>query len=300
MKVRSTTVAVGLSGARWRLADCDQANLAALREETGESELLLRCLTNRGLRSAQEIRRFLSPDFPADLFAPTRLRDMTKAIDRLRRAVRSRERIMIVTDFDVDGTTSSVILSQAIARAGGEGLVTCYIPDRFSEGYGLSRQIVERAVSEGFGIVITADIGIRSHSEARLARQSGIDLIICDHHLPDGEDVPVDAFAVLCPKGSSGEDYPNKHLAACGVSLKLAEALLANHPKSRALLSSLAKLAAIGSIADLVDLAGAENRAIVAHGLRRLGDPTPNPGLRALLRIAGVNGSPSAYDVGFK
>src|SRR5262249_3393127 len=92
----------------------------------------------------------------------------------------------------------------------------------------------------------------------------------------------------------------NKHLAACGVSLKLAEALLANHPKSRALLSSLAKLAAIGSIADLVDLAGAENRAIVAHGLRRLGDPTPNPGLRALLRIAGVNGSPSAYDVGFK
>jgi single-stranded-DNA-specific exonuclease len=300
LKINSTIVGQGLSGARWRLADSDQALLARLGQETGESELVLRCLTNRGLASSEQIRRFLAPDFPADLVAPSRLRDMVKAVDRLQRAVRSRERIMIVTDFDVDGTTSSIILSQALARIGGDGLITCYIPDRFTEGYGLSRQIVERAAAEGFGIIVTADIGIRSHSEARLAKERGIDLIICDHHLPDGEDVPADAFAVLCPKGSSGEDYPNKHLAACGVSLKLAEALLADHPRSRALLSSLAKLAAIGSIADLVDLAGTENRAIVAHGLLRLGDPTPNPGLRALLRIAGVTGSPSAYDVGFK
>src|SRR5262245_56882569 len=98
-----------------------------------------------------------------------------------------------------------------------------------------------------------------------MARELGIDLIICDHHLPDGEDVPVDAFAVLCPKGSSGTTSPNKHLAACGVSLKLADALLEGHAKHLAILASLAKLAAIGTIADMVDLSDAENRAIVTH-----------------------------------
>ena len=117
-------------------------------------------------------------------------------------------------------------------------------------------------------VIVTADIGIKSHAEARLARELGIDLIICDHHLPDGEDVPAEAFAVLCPKGSSGVDYPNKHLAACGVSLKLADALLTATPSVTPILASLAKLTAIGTIADMVDLSANENRAIVAHGLQ--------------------------------
>jgi len=290
----------GISGARWQLAVCDETALQTLRSETGEEEILLRCLLNRGLSHAEEVKKFLAPEFSADLHCPNLLRDMPQAVERLRRALGNRERILIVTDFDVDGTTSSVILSQTLKLLGGADLISCYIPNRFTEGYGLSPQIVEKAAKEGFQVIVTADIGIKSHAEARLARSLGIDLIICDHHLPDGEDVPADAFAVLCPKGSSGVGYPNKHLAACGVSLKLAQALLADHPKRDAIVASLAKLTAIGTVADMVDLSVSENRAIVTYGLRGLSQPTNNPGLRALLKLSNVGAPITPYDVGFK
>ena len=215
-----TKITRGLTGARWQLAECDESVLRTLREETGEEEIMLRCLVNRGFSHAAEIKKFLSPEFSADLHSPFMLRDMAQAVTRLRHAISQRQKILIVTDFDVDGTTSSVILSQTLKLLGGGDLIECYIPNRFTEGYGLSSLIVEKAAQEGFNLIVTADIGIKSHVEARLARERGIDLIICDHHLPDGEDVPADAYAVLCPKGSSGVGYPNKHLAACGVSLK--------------------------------------------------------------------------------
>jgi len=299
----------GLTGARWQVTNHDssspeglpgQTTLDRLQAETSENRILLRCLLNRGLSNAEEVQKFLAPQFVNHLHSPFLLRDMERAAERLRRAVRDRQRIMIVTDFDVDGTTSSVILSHTLKLLGAGDLISCYIPDRFTEGYGLSRQIVERAAADGFQIIVTADIGIKSHAEARMARELGIDLIICDHHLPDGEDIPADAFAVLCPKGSSGMDYPNKHLAACGVSLKLADALLDGHEKRGAILASLAKLTAIGTIADMVDLSASENRAIVAHGLQALNQRSNNPGLRALLKLAQVNNPITASDVGFR
>src|SRR5262245_19545318 len=293
----------GITGAHWQIADCDATRSAAIERlgaETGEDPILLRCLVNRGLSNAEEIKKFLSPEFAAHLHSPILLRDMEQAVKRLQQALDQRQRILIVTDFDVDGTTSSVILSQTLKMLGGGDLISCYIPDRFTEGYGLSTQIVEKAAAEGFRVIVTADIGIKSHAEARMARQLGIDLIICDHHLPDGEDVPAEAFAVLCPKGSSGVDYPNKHLAACGVSLKLADALLTGREKRDAILSSLAKLTAIGTIADMVDLSASENRAIVAHGLRTMNQRSNNPGLRALLKLSQVNSPVPAYDVGFR
>jgi len=290
-----------LSGTRWQLADSEPSLVQQLHHETNESLLLVRCLYNRGIKSADAIRDFLSPSFTQHRHAPNLLRDMPQAVERIRQAVNQRERLLIVTDFDVDGTTSSVILSNTLRLIGGDQeRISCYVPDRFSEGYGLSAQIVEKAVNEGVSVILTADIGIKSHAEARLARQHGIDLIICDHHLPDGEDVPADAFAVLCPKGSSGTNYPNKDLAACGVALKLADALLSDHPKREPYLASLAKLAAIGSIADMVDVSNAENRAIIKFGLTALGQPSNNPGLRALLQIAQVNDPVTTYDVGFK
>ena len=300
-----TKIKRGLTGARWHVINHDlldpvETVLDRLRSETGENGILLKCLLNRGLLKAEEVRKFLAPEFVNHLHSPYLLRDMERATERLRRAIKDRERIMIVTDFDVDGTTSSVIISQALKLIGGGDLILCYIPDRFTEGYGLSREIVERAAAEKFQIIVTADIGIKSHAEARLARELGIDLIICDHHLPDGEDVPADAFAVLCPKGSSGTDYPNKHLAACGVSLKLAEALLDGHEKRNAILISLAKLTAIGTIADMVDLSATENRAIVVHGLQALNQRSNNPGLRALLKLSQVNNPITAFDVGFR
>src|SRR6266508_3428390 len=303
-----TKITRGLTGARWHVIDYDPvarasgatAQLDRLQSETGENRILLRCLLNRGLTGAEEIRKFLAPEFIDNLHSPFLLRDMERAAERLRHAIRDRERIMIVTDFDVDGTTSSVILSHTLRLLGAGDLISCYIPDRFTEGYGLSREIVDRAAAEGFRIIVTADIGIKSHAEARMARALGVDLIICDHHLPDGEDVPAEAFAVLCPKGSSGVDYPNKSLAACGVSLKLADALLTGRENRDAILSSLAKLTAIGTIADMVDLSASENRAIVSHGLRSLNQRSNNPGLRALLKLSQVNSPVTAFDVGFR
>ncbi|HQR33448.1 MAG TPA: single-stranded-DNA-specific exonuclease RecJ [Blastocatellia bacterium] len=295
-----TKITRGISGARWHLASCDESIVRALHEETGEDRILLRCLLNRGLAQATEIKKFLAPEFLTDLHEPSLLRDMPLAVARLREAMAKRQKILIVTDFDVDGTTSSVILSQTLKLLGGGDLTECYIPNRFTEGYGLSIQIVEKAAQEGFSLIVTADIGIKSHAEARLARELGIDLIICDHHLPDGEDVPADAFAVLCPKGSSGIGYPNKHLAACGVSLKLAQALLEGTPRRDAIVSSLAKLTAIGTVADMVDLSVSENRAIVSHGLKGLSQPSANPGLRALLKLSNVGNPITPFDVGFK
>ncbi|MDX2033292.1 MAG: single-stranded-DNA-specific exonuclease RecJ [Blastocatellia bacterium] len=298
-----TMIMRGLTGARWQLTETPSAPAATIEQlcvETGESPILVRCLVNRGLSNAAAIKKFLAPEFTADLHSPQLLRDMKPAVERLRRALRDRDRIMIVTDFDVDGTTSSVILTQTLKLLGGGELVSAYIPDRFTEGYGLSRQIVEKAAAEGFRVIVTADIGIKSHAEARLAREMGIDLIICDHHLPDGEDVPADAFAVLCPKGSSGVGYPNKHLAACGVSLKLADALLDGHERQAAILGSLAKLTAIGTIADMVDLAEGENRAIVKFGLTALSERSSNPGLRALLKLSGVSDPVTTFDIGFR
>lgn len=295
------TITKGLSGARWQLFACDEPLLHRLHQETGEPLQLLRCLMHRGLSSAVQIKDFLRPDFILHRHAPELLRDMAPAVARLRQAITSRERILIVTDFDVDGTTSSVILSNTLKLIGGDPTrVSCYVPDRFTEGYGLSSAIVKKAVAEGYSVILTADIGIKSHAEARLAHQHGVDLIICDHHLPDGEDVPADAFAVLCPKGSSGTNYPNKDLAACGVALKLADALLTDHPKRDLIIASLAKLTAIGSIADMVDVSNAENRAIIKYGLQALGQPSSNPGLRALLDIAQVSHPVTTYDVGFK
>ncbi|MBS1811125.1 MAG: single-stranded-DNA-specific exonuclease RecJ [Acidobacteria bacterium] len=291
----------GLSGAHWQLYACDEAHLQQLHRATGESLMILRCLMHRGVSSDAQIKDFLQPDFSRHQHAPQLLRDMAQAVARLQQAISERERILIVTDFDVDGTTSSVILSNTLKLIGGEpSRVSCYVPDRFTEGYGLSTAIVEKAAAEGYTVILTADIGIKSHAEARLAHKYGIDLIICDHHLPDGEDVPADAFAVLCPKGSSGIGYPNKDLAACGVALKLADALLESHPKRDLIIASLAKLTAIGSIADMVDVSNAENRAIITHGLMTLGQPSNNPGLRALLDIAQVKHPVTTYDVGFK
>ncbi len=290
----------GLSGARWRVREHDAGEIEELRRQVSEPEVMLRCLLNRGLREPAKIRDFLAPDFDIHRHDPYLLRDMGLVVERLRRAVAQGERILIVTDFDVDGTTSSVILTQTLRLLGGAGQVTAYIPDRFTEGYGLSPQIVERAAEEGYGIILTADIGIKSHVEARLAKRLGVDLIICDHHLPDGEDIPADAFAVLCPKGSSGVGYPNRHLAACGVALKLAEALLAGRERSGVLVSSLAKLTAIGTVADMVDLMESENRAIVAHGLRGLSERSHNAGLRALLETSQVGAPITTFDIGFK
>jgi len=232
---------------------------------------------------------------------PFLIKGMDIAAPRLARAAREGERILVVTDYDVDGTTSSLILQHALRLTGGPRAdLRWHIPDRFEEGYGFSLRAVERAVEAGVQLIVTADIGVRDHATVAAARAHGIDVIICDHHLPDGEAVPADATAVLCPP-QAGCPYPNKALAACGVSLKVAQALLSEHPRFEALMGSFLKLAAIGTVADLVPLTTLENRAIVALGLRALAAGPNQPGLQALLDTSGIKPGEAieAWQLGF-
>ena len=207
----------------------------------------------------------------------------------------SRE-IRIVTDYDVDGTTSSLILQSMCRLLGAGDLIDYHIPSRFTEGYGFSLIAAKKAQDDQIGLIVTADIGVRDHESVSYASKAGIDVIICDHHLPSGESVPKDAVAVLCPP-QDGCTYPNPSLAACGVSFKLAQAMMMRAPKFRGrpemvhrILRSMLKIVSIGTVADVVSLATIENRSIVALGLRELQNGAQHSvGLRALLEVSGVN-----------
>ena len=278
-----------LTGRVWRSAPIDEAAVAALQRQLGLPRIAAVALSQRV--GPAEAADFLRPSLD-HLHSPHGMRGMEIAVERLERAVVDREGIRIVTDYDVDGTTSSLILQGALRVMGAKNQLSYHIPDRFTEGYGFSVAAAEKAAADGVRLIVTADIGVRDHAAVSRARALGVDVIICDHHLPAGESVPADALAVLCPP-QAGCGYPNRALAACGVSTKLATALLTGKGRFarsnfEVLLRSFLKVAAIGTIADVVDLSTLENRAIVALGLAELQRGDHKPGLSALLQVAGV------------
>ncbi len=287
--------ALSITGRRWQLTPADASQVSTLSRQLGLPDVVARCLLTRAGASAGD---WLRPG-RTHLHDPLLMLGMDRALARIREAARRGERVRIVTDYDVDGTTSSLILQRALTLSG-VGTVDYHIPHRFDEGYGFSTRAAESAAADGVGLIITADIGVRDHRAVELAADRGVDVIVCDHHLPQGEAVPDRALAVLCPP-QVGCPYPNKALAACGVSLKLAEALLAEHPKRDAILGSMLKVAAIGTVADVVDLSTLENRAIVSMGLAALRAGPNSPGLQALLEVAGLDkGQIDATDLGYR
>lgn len=257
-----------------------------------------RVLWNRGVREADAARDFLTPSLDL-LHDPMLMAGMERAVDRLICAIHNREKILIYGDYDVDGTTSIVILKKAIELAG--GTASYHVPHRLREGYGMRPEVLAQAVADGVRLVISVDTGIRAAEVVRASTALGLDMIITDHHLPD-EDVPP-AVAVLNPN-QPGCQYPEKNLCGAGVTFKLIQALLARldwpAAKSRRLLESFLKLVAIATVADVVPLTG-ENRLIVKTGLAGLSD-VRNVGLRALLEVAGFDaGKPlSASQVAFR
>lgn len=285
------------SGARWELVPADPERAAEIARATGLSPTAARCLASRWTGSGTPGRDWLEPHLGM-LHDPFAMANMEAALDRLRRAMRDHQHIRIITDYDVDGTTSSLILQATLRLLAPDLQLDYHIPSRFDEGYGFSVTAASRAVSDGVGLIVTADIGVRDHEAVRTAVQGGVDVLICDHHLPAGADVPPDAI-VLCPP-QSGCDYPNPSLAACGVSLKLAQALLADHPKRDAVIRSLLKLAAIGTVADLVPLTTPENRAIVSLGLKELNAGRHNAGLAALIEVCKMDRAMDETDLGFR
>ncbi len=265
------------------------------KEIQNSGDPLLDIIQARGIKDKQS---FLTPDRDA-LIDPYKMKGLGLAVDRIHKAIKDRESIRVVTDYDVDGTTSSLILQATLNLMGGQG-VSYHIPDRMTEGYGFSVHAAEKAAKDGCHLIVTADIGVKDTAAVTRARELGVDVVILDHHLPPGDDVPQDANVVLCPPQVSCS-YPNQALAACGVSFKLAQAMIAKHPHRDSLQRSLLKLAAIGTVADVVSLMTEENRAIVHLGLEALNQDNHGPGLSALLKVSGViKGQIDSTSIGFR
>lgn len=284
--------------ARWLLPKLDCAEVEALSRALGTGTVAASVLYGRGFRDSASARRFLCPSLD-DLHDPLAMRDMERALERLTRAIRNHEKILIYGDYDVDGATSVVILKRSIELAG--GIADFHVPDRLKDGYGMRPEVVDEASARGVSLIISVDTGIRAAQVVRRASELSIDVIITDHHLPESELPP--ALAVLNPNRPDC-DYPEKNLCGVGVAFKLVQALVATldwtPEKRRRILESFLKLVAIGTVADVVPLTG-ENRIIVKHGLRGLRD-VRSPGLRALLDVAGFTDGnvPSATQVAFR
>ena len=276
----------------WEHLPCDDGAVSALEAALGLHPTVARLLCLRGFADPDLARQFLHPSLD-HLHDPFKLTDMTAAVQRLEQAIARRERIAIHGDYDVDGITSTVILRRALEMLGGD--VVHFIPERLRDGYGLQPAAIERLHADGVSLIVSVDCGIRGIEAARRARELGVDLIITDHHEPDHE-LPV-AVAVLNPKRHDCS-YPDKYLAGVGVALKLVQALCGRAGRSK-WLPAFVKIAAIGTLADVVPLVG-ENRVIARFGLESLSRGPHTVGLRALLDCCGLTGKTiDSYQVAF-
>jgi single-stranded-DNA-specific exonuclease len=256
--------------------------------------ILKQILFNRGYATDAEARAFLKAEPNADT-DPFQLTGMQTAVDRIRYALEHNEPIAIYGDYDVDGVTATALLVQALEGLGAN--ILGYIPNRFDEGYGLNKDALDSLKADGVKLVITVDCGIRSPDEAHHARTIGLDLIISDHHHPDGLNLPP-ALAVINPK-QHGDPYPDKDLAGVGIAYKIAEALISvQHSAIGFQLEDLLDLVALGTVADLAPLVG-ENRSLVRKGLRQIRE-TKRQGLFSLAGVAQMDiKKVTAGDIGF-
>jgi single-stranded-DNA-specific exonuclease len=276
----------------WDHLPCDDESTARLAAALNLHPTAARLLCMRGLGDPEAASRFLTPSLD-HLHDPFRLADMQKAVERIERALAQKERIAIHGDYDVDGITSTVILRRALEMLGGE--VVHFIPERLRDGYGLQPAAIDRLHAEGVHLIISVDCGIRATEATLRAREVGVDLIITDHHEPEGTLPP--ALAVINPKRADCT-YPDKNLAGVGVALKLVQALCQRADKAK-WLPAFVKIAAIGTLADVVPLVG-ENRVIAKLGLGSLSSGRHTVGLRALLEASGLTGKKiDSYQVGF-
>ena len=285
---------------QWKIAESWQG-AEDLAIKLGVSPTIAQILYNRGISDFEQASKFLEPKLTA-LTEPAHMPDLTKAAERIVKAIASNEPIVIYGDYDVDGITGTAILRHIIARAGGK--VDVYIPHRLEEGYGLNTQAIQKLAKQGTKILITVDCGIRDHQTLAYARELGLTAIVTDHHAPDTT-FP-QAYAVIHPSRCAEVGHPVE-FNPCGaaVAFKLAWAIARQQSHSekvdtkfRDLLVELTALVALATIADIVPMMG-ENRILVKFGLDRLSN-TKLPGLQALLRSAKLDGSKvDSYHCGF-
>lgn len=266
---------------RWVTAKPNLETVRSLARSCGFTPLAAAALCARGIDTPEAARAFLETD-PAKLHDPMLLPDMAKARDTIRRAIEQGKKIAVFGDYDVDGVTSTCVMTRVLRSLGAD--VRHYIPDRLSEGYGLSMGAMDRLAQDGIGLIITVDSGVSAFEEIARARDLGMKVVVTDHH-ECREELP-DANAVVNPKRADST-YPFAELAGVGVAFKLACAL-AGDGQQRAVLEQYADLVALGTVADVMPLIG-ENRIIVAAGLRRMAE-TQNVGLSMLLHESGQQG----------
>lgn len=266
----------------WEPLEVNEDAAAELGRCLGVTPITARILSSRGFDDENSASRFLNPSVD-HLHNPLKLTDMARTIDRLLAAAENSERVAVHGDYDADGITSTVMLTRALQLLGVD--VIYFIPDRFKDGYGLEPSGIDRLHNLRAKVIVTVDCGIRGGAAAQRCRELGIDLIVTDHHMPSGT-LP-SAFSVINPKRSDCV-YPEKNLSGAGVALKLVQALCEKTGNSR-WLSGFIKIAAIGTLADVVPLVG-ENRVIAKVGLKLLSQGPHTVGLRALLESSGLSG----------
>lgn len=250
-------------------------------------------LLKRGITTESAAKRFFRPQL-ADLINPFLMKDMDLAVDRLNDAMGRKERILVYGDYDVDGCTAVALVYKFLRQFYSN--IDYYIPDRYDEGYGVSKKGIDFAKSSGVKLIIILDCGIKAIKEIAYAKSLGIDFIICDHHVPDDE-LP-DAVAILNPKRKD-DSYPFKHLCGCGVGFKFMQAFAKNNGISFSRLIPLLDFCAVSIAADLVPVID-ENRILAFHGLKQL-NQNPSVGLKAIIDICGLSGRElSMSDIIFK
>ncbi|MFA5143904.1 MAG: single-stranded-DNA-specific exonuclease RecJ [Candidatus Omnitrophota bacterium] len=273
----------------WRTKDCDPGVQDHLSSALNISKVTAQLLVNRGIRTADVAHDFLKCSL-GSCHNPFLLKDMEKAVTRIKRAISGGERILVYGDYDVDGMTSVVLLYSALKKLGANAAT--YIPNRIEEGYGLNSQAIKKAHGDGVTLIISVDCGITSFKEVEQARMLKIDIIITDHHEILNDRVP-SAYAVINPLQSDC-GYPFKYLAGVGLAYKLAKALYEGTPHFA---EDFLDLVSLGTVADIAPLVG-ENRILAKHGLDEL-NRRERVGLKALMDAAGLDGSISASTIGF-
>ena len=273
----------------------EQAAAERLSAELDISPLAGRILAGRGIRTAAEARAYIRPTLES-LHDPFLMRDMGAAVDRLEKAIDSGERIMVYGDYDVDGTTA-VALMYSFLRTQTDNLIY-YIPDRYTEGYGISTKGIDTAKAKGCALVIALDCGIKAVDKIAYANSLGVDVIVCDHHTP-GDELPK-AVAVLNMKRKDC-GYPFKELSGCGVGFKLVQAYAQRKGIDKQEIYRLLPLLAMSIASDIVPITG-ENRVLAFYGLRAL-NAQPSVGMKAIMQVAGiedkaVNISDLVYKIG--
>ena len=253
-----------------------------LADKIGMSPILADLLIRRGIKTESAAKRFFRPML-SELIDPFLMNDMDIAVDRLNDAMGRKERIMVYGDYDVDGCTAVALVYKVLQQFYSN--IEYYIPDRYDEGYGVSRKSIDEAKEKGVKLIIVLDCGIKAIDEIAYAKKLGIDFIICDHHVPDDEMPP--AVAILNPKRKDST-YPFHHLSGCGVGFKFMQAFAKNNGIPFSRLMPVLDFCAISIASDIVPVTG-ENRTLAFHGLKQL-NQNPSVGLKAIIKICGLAG----------